>query len=275
MAGYQKGGVHTKKIIALMAVAILAATAILCVAQPVSAADDDFPTYADIRTDTFMVGVGKKADFTIFAFGGTDVSYVASLKDSGGNTVGSVSPSTGTSVADDGTTLSVTAPGDPGTYVLNVVFTFKDSDAEKTVTRTAPLKVVTPITLTAKLTNDSGTLTNLKVWFIVDGNIIEESEQEVEVPQRIGDTPGTKTVTYEWVTSGLSNGSHKVSVDAEIGIMEENAIQIKTAGTFYVGQTSYSLIETLLIVLLIVVLIVLIIVIRKPVKNVGKPKGRR
>ena len=262
--------------IALMAVAILAATAIICIAPSVDAADDDFPTYADIRTDTFLVGVGKRADFTIFAFGGTDVSYVASLKDSDGNTVGSVSPSTGSSVDDDGTILSVTAPGDPGTYVLRVEFTFKDSDAEKTVTRTAPLRVVTPVTLTAKLTNDSGTLTNLKVWFIVDGNIIEESEQTVTVPAKAADgTPGTTTVTYEWVTSGLSNGTHKVSVDAEIGILEENAIQIKTAGTFYVGQTSYSLIETLLIVLLIVVLIVLIIVIRKPVKNVGKPKGRR
>ena len=262
--------------IALMAVAILAATAMICIAPHVSAADDDFQTYADIRTDTYLTGVGNRTEFTIFAFGGTDVSYIASLKDSDGNTAGSVSPASGSSVDEKGTVLSVTAPADPGTYVLTVVFTFKDNDVEKKVTRTAPLKVVTPVTLTATLTNNSGTLTDLKVWFIVDGNVIEESEQTVTVPAKAADgTPGTYTVTYDWVTPGLSHGSHKVSVDAEIGILEENAIQIKTTGTFYVGQTSYALVETLLVVLLVVILIVFVIVIRKPVKNVGKPKARR
>jgi len=259
--------------IAAMAVFLLAVTAVSIMMPSASADDDDtFRTYTDIRAESYLVGVGKTVEYKIFAIGDNDkdVKFAASLKDSNGNTVSRVTPTTGNSVSADGTTLTVTAPGDAGMYTLTVVFTYlDDNDDEIVVTKTAPVRVVTPIKLSATLKNNSGTLTELSVWFIVDGVKVEGSEKEISIK-----AGGTETVTYDWVTEGLGHGAHTMTIGAEIGILEEGLIDTSTS-TFYVGQNSYTLTEVLLVVVLIVLLIVLIIVIRKPVKNVGKPKARR
>jgi hypothetical protein len=66
-----------------------------------------------------------------------------------------------------------------------------------------------------------------------------------------------------------------MALSGEVGPIREHVTGLDDPRDFYIGQTSYALTEALLIILLIVLLIVLIVVIRKPVKNVGKPKGRR
>jgi hypothetical protein len=256
--------------IAAAAVMMLALVVISMI--PNASAADEPTTYADIRAESYIAGTGKSIDYTIFAFDDTTnvISFTAKLTDANGNTVSRVSPTTG-NVAAAGTTITITAPGSDGIYSLVVDFKFTDSgDNTKTVTRSTPLKVVVPVTLSATLENKSGTIASMNVWFVVDTTLIEESKQNITIEEY-----STKTVTYEWITESLGGGRHTVALSGEVGPIRETVAGLDEPSDFFIGQTSYKLTEALLVVLIIVLLIVLIIVIRKPVKNVGKPKGRR
>jgi hypothetical protein len=208
--------------------------------------------------------------YTLHAsYGGTEnISFQARLADWDGNTVGSVSPSVGNVTVDGGTEVNITAPSSPGLYLLTVQFTFTDGDREVIVTKTAPVRVVTPIVLSATLVNEGGELVELDVWFIVNGVKIEESEQQISIG-----AGQERNITYNWVTESLGHGVHNVSVGAEIGILVD--FLNVSPSTFYVGQNSYSLVEALMVIIFIVLLLILVIIYRKPVKNLGKPKGRR
>jgi len=239
-----------------------------------SAEGDSFNTYTDIRAESYMAGTGKNIEYKIFAGGDNtgDVSFTAKLTDMDGNTVSRVSPSTGYAIGAEGTAITITAPNDPGMYLLTVEFKFTGTGEEtKTVTKSAPLRVVVPVTLSATLVNKSGTVTNMDVWFVVDGVILEESRQ----PDVRIEANSTKAVSYEWITEGLSGGRHTVELRGEVGPIREDVEGLNTPSDFYVGQTSYALTEALLVIVTIVLFIILIVVFRKPVKNVGKPKGRR
>jgi hypothetical protein len=164
----------------------------------------------------------------------------------------------------------VTAPSTPGNYTLVVDFTFTRN--EEVVTKTAPVRAVTPITLSAVVDNTNGDIiVGMDVWFVVDGKTDDRlGEQQIDVAKG-----GTKTVTYEWVTEGLRGGTHTVMLMGQVGPNPQDVPGLNEEVKFFVGQKSYALTETLLIVFLIALLIVLFIVYRKPVKNLGKPKGRR
>jgi len=248
---------------------MLAVTA-LCMVPSASASEDRISTYTDIRADSYLVGVGMSLTYTIHAsYEGTeDISFQARLVDWNGNSVGSVSPSTGGAVARDGTDIRVNAPSNPGLYILTVEFTFKDGDNEFVVTKTAPVRVVTPIVLSATLINEGGELVDLDVWFIVNGVKIEESEQSISIAAGV-----SRTITYDWVTESLGHGMHNVSVGAEIGILAD--FLNVSASSFYVGQSNYSFLEMVMLIIFIVLLIILVVIYRKPVKNLGKPKARR
>lgn len=258
--------------IALAAIFAIAAISISMI-PAASAADEPFNTYSDIRAESYMAGTGSSVEYTVFA--GSDAAnyptFTAKLTDINGNTVSRVSPSSGTVYNADGYTITITAPNDPGMYTLVVDFTFtNNADEKKTITKTAPLKVVVPVKLSATLVNSSGSITDMDVWFIVNGTVIEESKQSVSIGPN-----SSREVSYNWVTDGLPSGKHTVTLSGEVGPIRENVEGLDTPMNFYVGQTSYALTEGLLVVVLIVLLLILIIVIRKPVKNVGKPKGRR
>jgi hypothetical protein len=156
-----------------------------------------------------------------------------------------------------------------------VDFTFTDDEGESTVvTKTAPLRVVAPITLTAILTNNSGTVTDLTVWFVIGPDKIEGSEQTITINEK-----SSKTITYDYVPAvPLGEGEYKVSVHADSGILganpEDNLISAQVTN-FYVGQSDYSFIEILFVIVLVVLAIVTLFIYRKPVKNIGKPKSRR
>ncbi|MCL2712008.1 MAG: hypothetical protein FWD37_01870 [Methanomassiliicoccaceae archaeon] len=258
--------------IALAAIVLIASTVFLMAVPSAEAAEDEpSDMFADIRAETYLLAVGKTATYDIYAYGEkSTITFTAKLVDSNGYSVGRVSPSSG-SLTDDTRALTVTAPESPGTYTLEVKFEFK-GDVEGEITKKAPVRAVVPITLSAVLENKSGTLTDITVWFIVDGNVDERiGEQEITIGAK-----ETKTVTHEWLgpLNGLSWGKHTVTLDAEIWLLSEDLINVESS-VFYVGQNSYALSETLVVILFIILLIALIWVFRKPVKNLGKPKARR
>ncbi|MDR0777997.1 MAG: hypothetical protein LBE48_00960 [Methanomassiliicoccaceae archaeon] len=260
--------------IAFTAVIALAAM-VLCMIPAASAADGDGAgTYADIRAETYLTGTGKAVEYKIFATdlkNDKEVAFTAKLVDGNGVSVGSVSPSSQLSVDEKGTTLSVTAPSSPGSYTLTVEFKFKDGDDDILVTKTAPLRVVVPITLSATIDNSAGgTIVNMAVRFVVDGKVIEESEQDITVNAK-----ETKAVTYDWVTEALPNGTHTMYLEGDVGPMGDSVPGLNDKKEFFVGQESYTLVEAIVVILFVVLIIIAIWVLRKPVKNVGKPKGRR
>ena len=54
-----------------------------------------------------------------------------------------------------------------------------------------------------------------------------------------------------------------------------NITGLDQESVFYIGHDDYQIATVLAALLFVILLIVLIFVIRKPVKNYGKPKGRR
>ena len=256
--------------IALAATAVFVMAAFLVMTPTASAADEPFGTYSDIRADSHMAGTGKEVKFTLFATDGTDqsVTYTASLINPDETVAAyAITPGTGT-VADTGTAITITAPKEAGMYTVKVEFKFASGEI---VTRTAPLKVVVPIVLSATLVNNSGTITDMDVWFVVNGVKVEGSDQKITIGAN-----STKDVTYEWVSDGLPNGRHTVELRGEVGsVSNKYIVGLNTPQEFFVGQKSYMLTEVLMVVLIIVLLLILLVVVRKPVKNVGKPKARR
>lgn len=247
--------------------------------------------YYNVDGDS-VIGTENKAEYTIsysnhdydsYADVNMSVTYSAKLVDSSGSTVSSgVSPSSGDLTNDVSATVTVTAPKTTGSYKLVVEYkpTVSYTDSEgKTVTVPSDdlkketefrIKVVTPITLSVTLKNDSNIdLTGYGVYFWINGDKVDDSYTTVNLAKE-----GTATVTYKWVTDS-SNGKYSYSVQpADSG----NLVQITGLGeeyTFYIGDNSYTAWIALLVIFVIILILVLVWVYRKPVKNYGKPKSRR
>lgn len=270
----------------MMAVALVAMAA-FCLA-PLAESE---AVYYNVDGDS-VIGTENKAEYTIsysnhdydsYADVNMSVTYSAKLVDSSGSTVSSgVSPSSGDLTNDVSATVTVTAPKTTGSYKLVVEYkpTVSYTDSEgKTVTVPSDdlkketefrIKVVTPITLSVTLKNDSNIdLTGYGVYFYVNGDKVDDSYTTVNLAKE-----GTATVTYKWVTDS-SNGKYSYSVQpADSG----NLVQITGLGeeyTFYIGDNSYTAWIALLVIFVIILILVLVWVYRKPVKNYGKPKSRR
>lgn len=198
--------------------------------------------------------------------GNADVEFTAYLlKPNGDKHAGGVSPSTWTSTsAEDTKNIKITAPDTAGTYRLVVEYEIDDEDNPKKGVSQTMVKVVVPITLKAEVINNSNIKSSITVAFWVDGELVADSEQTVsEIAPG-----GKKTVTYEWVTGSLSEGRHTYELRAENG----ESIEVSE---FYIGHNEYRWASILMGVLFVILAIVLLYVLRKPVKNYGKPKGRR
>ena len=270
----------------MMAVALVAMAA-FCLA-PLAESE---AVYYNVDGDS-VIGTENKAEYTIsysnhdydsYADVNMSVTYSAKLVDSSGSTVSSgVSPSSGDLTNDVSGTVTVTAPKTTGSYKLVVEYkpTVSYTDSEgKTVTVPSDdlkketefrIKVVTPITLSVTLKNDSNIdLTGYGVYFWINGDKVDDSYTTVNLAKE-----GTVTVTYKWVTDS-SNGKYSYSVQpADSG----NLVQITGLGeeyTFYIGDNSYTAWIALLVIFVIILILVLVWVYRKPVKNYGKPKSRR
>lgn len=271
----------------MMAVALVAMAA-FCLA-PLAESE---AVYYNVDGDS-VIGTENKAEYTIsysnhdydsYADVNMSVTYSAKLVDSSGSTVSSgVSPSSGDLTNDVSATVTVTAPKTTGSYKLVVEYkpTVSYTDSEgKTVNvpskdlevppKEFRIKVVTPITLSVTLKNDSNIdLTGYGVYFYVNEEKVDDSYTTVNLAKE-----GTATVTYKWVTDS-SNGKYTYSVQpADSG----NLVQITGLGeeyTFYIGDNSYTAWIALLAIFVIILILVLVWVYRKPVKNYGKPKSRR
>ena len=271
----------------IMIAVALVAMAAFCLA-PLAESE---AVYYNVDGDS-VIGTENKADYTIsysnhdydsYADVNMSVTYSAKLVDSSGSTVSSgVSPSSGDLTNDVSATVTVTAPKTTGSYKLVVEYkpTVSYTDSEgKTVTVPSDdlkketefrIKVVTPITLSVTLKNDSNIdLTGYGVYFYVNGDKVDDSYTTVNLAKE-----GTATVTYKWVTDS-SDGKYTYSVQpADSG----NLVQITGLGeeyTFYIGDNSYTAWIALLVIFVIILILVLVWVYRKPVKNYGKPKSRR
>jgi len=232
-----------------------------------------------ITGDTNLVKVSGTLTYQIMYFESEEfetlnITYTAVLNDSNGNAQsGAVSPASGSLSNGVDTALTITAPSSPGNYTLKVTYVGqKDSDPAVTSVKTQTINVVTPITLTATLKNNSNVdFTDFAVYFKVDGTLIDDSKQLVTVA-----AGKTTSVSYDWVVQSLSNGGHDFQLVAgSENIGNDTTSFIGGHGTFYVGNSDYSLVNILLVLLLIIVVIALIYFYRKPVKNYGKPKSRR
>ena len=204
----------------------------------------------------------------------------AKIVDKNDKSVGSVSPSsrtfTSSDVGDDGMArvgLKLTMPTTAGDYMLSVEFQMtSDSDSEK-FTRTYPLKVVDPILLKITVKNTSTVnVVGLDFQFIIDGNAMEVTNKGVDIA-----ADATSVVEYRWIVDNPRGGQHtyEVTVTGEDNIGRVNIEGLDKEFTFYIGQDNYSWLTIILVILLVILVIFAIWVVRKPIKNYGKPKGRR
>jgi len=259
--------------------AVFATIAILLMSAGlvVLATDESSASSEAITGDTDTIKTGGTAEYTIQfyesdSFSTLDITFVAKLVDSGGDTqVGDVDITSGSLTNGVKKTLTVTAPDVAGTYSLEVTFTEVIDGGEGIDTNSSQtIHVVKPVTFSVTLTNNGTVnLTEVPVYFYVDGNKIDDSKTDVTVAAG-EDT----TITYEYAALGLGNGSHTFKV-----LASENAnVELEGLGeetTFYHAQSSYSYATYIMAALFVIFLVFALYVYRKPIKNYGKPKARR
>ena len=230
-----------------------------------------------IEGERTLFGVGENFEIgDIFVVTDGDV-YSASVKiiDRDGKSAGSVSPSSITNSMfnnDPKQQIKGTVPTKPGDYRLSVEFQMtSDSDGEK-FTRTYPVRIVEPIVLTVSINNTSNVDVVLDFMFVIDGVEMEIKNENVSI-KALESTP----VTYNWVVDNPSSGKHTFELKA---VGQDNINRLDVEGldsefTFYVGQDTYGWLTIIMVILLVILAIFALWVIRKPIKNYGKPKGRR
>lgn len=230
--------------------------------------DNSEAAVVDVEGSSDWSQVGKTTTFTLS--GDETYYFTAVLNDSNGNAQsGAVSSSSGTLNSDHKYTLTVTAPSKSGDYTLSVSF-YTDSTKETLIdTKTAPLKAVDPVTLSATLSNSGRISVTFNAYFMVNGVIVDGSEQSVTV-----DANGTKTITCSYLTKDLGNDT-RFCVQSDDEGVKEIISGLGNEKSFYTQQDDYTLITILVVVILIVILVFLVYIYRKPVKNTGKPKARR
>lgn len=238
-----------------------------------SAVEESYAEYFNVEPeDDYIVKTGGKITYVApfyyeddFTADGS-VKFQAYLVNSNGDKLsGAVTPSSWTLSKNDSKTLTITAPDSAGTYRVVVEYegTVGIDKTELKGSSQAVLRVVVPITLTANVTNSSDVAATTTISFLVDGEPVEGSEKKVSNLQ----PGGSEKVSYEWVTS-LSEGRHTYKAVTEDG-------EVIKEGEFYVGHNDYQWATIIMALLFVILMLVLIYIIRKPVKNYGKPKGRR
>lgn len=166
--------------------------------------------------------------------------------------------------------LNISAPDKTGDYTLKVSFYADSARTELKSEKRAVISVVDPVLLKAKLVNKSAVNMEIEIYFKVDGNKVEGSEQKVTVPAE-----GDKEVEYKFVTKSVS-GSHTYSIDVDNNETVAGTIEgLGVEYNFYGYQTSYSWMLWLAAIGVVVMFLIMLSVYRKPVKNLGKPKSRR
>ena len=243
-------------------VAIAAAFGFITVSDDASATsfDLDGDNYAEVKS-TVTYTLSYKVD--------ADALYTSVLIDSHGDEMASAVTSGSGSMYKDSTvqkSITVRVPEKAGDYRLVVTITNTDGDIIDVIT--APLRAVEPVVFSVTLKNDASAERKLTVYFVINGEKIEDSKQEVTVPAN-----GTETVTYNYVVRDISNGEFYLTADdspfggpvSGMGVVHK----------FYVEDRDYTFLEVIAVIVLLIVVFLLVWVYRKPIRNYGKPKSRR
>ena len=275
MAGNEEGGVHTKKVILTMASLF---TVMMLVIIPVSQTSSG--AQFGIEGGKTLMGVGDTLsaddDNAIRLFtDGTVYSATMKVVNSDGVTQsGAVSPTSYTFNTNDSVGLTITAPRTPGDYRLVVEFQLTSGSNAEKVTRTFPIKVVEPILLSIDIKNDSNSeIRGLSLQFVINGTAMDPTTdtENISISQN-----GSRTVTYKWVVDNPPGGRNTYRVQVyDTSTPLANITGLNQDHYFYIGQSDNTLVTWIMAIIFIVLLLILIWVVRKPVKNFGKPKGRR
>ena len=234
-------------------------------------ADDADATSFSVTSDADWVKVGERFEFRVS--GDDDArsyEFNYALYDSSGKKMSGTSSSYDRDVSTSGSDCSFDAPKEAGNYRL--VVTFMDKDKNTVAERVLFVKVVEPVTLSVTLYNPSDAKRTLNVYFVVNGERMEDSGKE---PITI-EANSSKTVTYEYVVRDLGR-STTFYVEAADGTLGGDVVVLgeEHSHTFYTAQNNYTFVEALAVIVLIIVVIAAIWIYRKPIKNLGKPKARR
>lgn len=177
--------------------------------------------------------------------------------------------------------VDVSAPSTAGDYKFVVKFYNNEDKADEhfVAEREMSVYVVEPITIKVTFSNSSKNAVTFRAHLeIKEGDQwkrVEGSEQDVKVsaynPET--ETNGTGTYTFDYIVKNLDRTTtYRISPDSEIA----KGIQgLEKEMHFYTSQNDYSFITWFLVIILIILIIVMIWIYRKPVKNFGKPKGRK
>ena len=221
--------------------------------------------YASV-TGPMTLGIGSTAEFTLEVDSGVTATYTASLRDSRNQSVGQVDSSYGQ--LNGSKTVNVTMPSQPGTYHLWVVFSFADNTVRY---KDWIINVVEPYVFEAVVVNDGQMAMNgVTVSFLVNGNLVGSKIVNVSASS-------STSVNYTWVSAPLSNGAHTLEVRLD---SEDQFVNLYTGGkshtvTFYVGQQDYGGTNWIMGIMLVIIMLGLVWVYRKPVRNLGRPRGRK
>ncbi len=237
----------------------------------VAVADESNAEYFNVEpVDGYIVKTGGSINYEVpfyyqNSYTEMNINFNAYLFNSNGDKIADgASPSTGKYTDNGVKKIKVTAPKSDGMYRLVVDYEGTIDDEPFKGSSQAAVRVVVPITLNAEVTNIGDVTSSITVSFIVDDNIVEGSETTLDDL-----APGSKkTVTYEWVTDSLGEGRHTYKA-----VTDDDVVLSK--GEFYIGHDDYQWATMVIALLFIVLIVALLYIVRKPVKNYGKPKGRR
>jgi len=240
--------------------------------------NDDSDAGYIISSDTDYVQTSKS--FTFNVYNGSDATVYCkwNLNNSSGK-----SQSNGSTTINSGATgdISVTAPSAAGDYRFVVKF-YNNSDYaddHHIADREKSLKVVEPVTIKVTFENKSVNKITFNAYLMVkkgdNWEKVDGSNQDVTVSayNETSKTNGTGTYSYQYVVKDLDRTTYyKVCSDDEVA---KGISGLNTEMKIYTTQNSYDLITWFLVIILIILIIIIIWVYRKPVKNYGKPKGRK
>ena len=205
-------------------------------------------------------------------------TYKAVLEDTDGNVQsGAVTSNAEGTIYNTSTvkTIKITLPSTAGDYVLRVTVTEGEGDNATVYERTAYVRSVEAIKLTAELENVSSVSRSFVAYFYIQQD--DGSWEKVGDKQTIDvSAHGTYTASMDYVVRDVENATFCLQSedDAAIGGAIVG-LGPDYAHTYYTEANDYKVLEYICIGILVVLLIVAIWIYRKPIRNFGKPKGRR
>lgn len=253
---------------AIIGILAIAGAVAFVVADDSSAASFDLQPSGD---DYGKTGSSITYDLE-YSVDNSSAKYKAILVDGNNNDVNAtISSSTGSLYDKGSREFNITLPKNAGDYRLKVTIT----DGDKEYVRYAYVRAVEAVTLSATVENTGDASRSFAVYFYLkDGsnwNRLDDSKQDITIG-----AGESRTITYDYVVRDLSSQTFCIMADdsSTVGAAIQG-LGPEHAHAFYTSEKSYTLFEVIAVVVLIILAIIAIWVYRKPVRNFGKPKGRR